>query len=64
MPLGNYLNLTVDGTSAHAAMGATCEPELWIVYLWVRVISFMQVQYRRLVRCQAEGSVVVVLDLR
>jgi hypothetical protein len=30
-------------------MSATCEPELWIVYLWVRVISFMQVPYRRLV---------------
>lgn len=36
------------GTSAHAAMSATCEPELWIVYLWVRVVNFMQVQYWRL----------------
>jgi hypothetical protein len=34
---------------SHAAMGVTWVLELWIVYLWVRVVSFMQVQYRCLV---------------
>jgi hypothetical protein len=33
--------------SSHAAMDAACGPELWIVYLRVRVISFMQIQYQR-----------------
>jgi hypothetical protein len=43
-------------------MGATCEPESWILYLWVRVISFMHTQYRRLL--PAVGSLVVALDFQ